>query len=251
MTIHKAKGLEFDNVILPFLERKLPYDEQQLLMWLERPTDVGSDLILAPIKAYESDQDPIFNYLRIQERQKNDYEIMRLLYVAATRAKKNLILLANATTNGKNEFTKPAANSFLKLLWPHIKPVFVDALQRDTINKTEQLVVKDHLEIPVNRLKRLSPSWQMPVKNQQDEIVHKKIIEAQSDEIHLSAFVEHNSQIFGTVFHKILQNLTIAEINAWSSEKFERQKILWRKLLIQMGMLEKYLDDSIIHMEST
>ena len=37
MTIHKAKGLEFDTVILPGLGRKPQSDGPQLLAWLERP----------------------------------------------------------------------------------------------------------------------------------------------------------------------------------------------------------------------
>ena len=42
MTIHKAKGLEFDVVIVPGLERKTANDSQALLCWLERTTLEGS-----------------------------------------------------------------------------------------------------------------------------------------------------------------------------------------------------------------
>src|SRR5262249_39464327 len=34
MTIHTAKGLEFDTVILPQLDRKLPNDDKALLQWM-------------------------------------------------------------------------------------------------------------------------------------------------------------------------------------------------------------------------
>src|SRR5690606_17691052 len=35
MTIHAAKGLEFDSVILPHLEKSLPADNNALLLWME------------------------------------------------------------------------------------------------------------------------------------------------------------------------------------------------------------------------
>jgi ATP-dependent exoDNAse (exonuclease V) beta subunit len=50
MTIHRAKGLEFDKVILPGLGRKLRANPEPLLRWLELPRDPdGSDLLMAAI----------------------------------------------------------------------------------------------------------------------------------------------------------------------------------------------------------
>lgn len=99
MTIHKAKGLEFDHVVVCGLHNKMRSDEHQLLMWLERPRahdDVagGGDLLLAPLKAVGAKESAIYSYLRNIEQQKDYYENGRLLYVAATRAKKSLNLVA-------------------------------------------------------------------------------------------------------------------------------------------------------------
>ena len=49
MTIHKAKGLEFDAVIIPGLGRRPKVDDPQLLVWTERPSVAGAELLLAPI----------------------------------------------------------------------------------------------------------------------------------------------------------------------------------------------------------
>ena len=50
MTIHRAKGLEFDHVILPGLGRKRRLPERQLLKWLDLPRDThGSDLLMVAV----------------------------------------------------------------------------------------------------------------------------------------------------------------------------------------------------------
>ena len=65
MTIHKAKGLEFDTVILPGLGRKPAPGERPLLRWLEHP-DHG--LLLAPIAARDGQgRDPIYDFIGMLE----------------------------------------------------------------------------------------------------------------------------------------------------------------------------------------
>ena len=52
MTIHRAKGLEFDHVFLPALDRILNRDRDPLLRWLDLPRGSGgSDLLMAPVPA--------------------------------------------------------------------------------------------------------------------------------------------------------------------------------------------------------
>ena len=65
MTIHKAKGLEFDTVILPGLGAIPRPEEQRLLLWLEQ----NGELLLAPISEAGRDPDPIYTYLsHVEER---------------------------------------------------------------------------------------------------------------------------------------------------------------------------------------
>src|SRR6266571_1093768 len=98
MTIHKAKGLEFDTVIVPGLDKGPGRSDPPLFLWKELvasgpPVKGGSEpsasggLLLAPIKATGSDPDPTYDYLRDLDSEAEDTEASRLLYVAATRAK--------------------------------------------------------------------------------------------------------------------------------------------------------------------
>ena len=65
MTIHKAKGLEFDTVIVPGLGKVTKSQDSRLLMWMERPNiEAGNDLLLAPIREYGAEHDSIYNYLK-------------------------------------------------------------------------------------------------------------------------------------------------------------------------------------------
>ena len=76
MTIHKAKGLEFDTVIMPSLENTPAHDTAKLLLWQERPTvNNQRDLLFAPIKSRAEEQDTIYNYVRHFEQKKSIMKI--------------------------------------------------------------------------------------------------------------------------------------------------------------------------------
>ena len=62
MTLHRAKGLEFDVVIMPGLARPPRAKDGELLLWRDRP----SGLLLAPLKARtpDADQGLLYTYLR-------------------------------------------------------------------------------------------------------------------------------------------------------------------------------------------
>src|SRR5450759_3696746 len=121
MTLHKAKGLEFDAVIVPGLGRAQRHDEAQLMLWMERPRPYGGrdhdgegELLLAPIRAAGSDSDAIYDYVARLERERQSHEDVRLLYVAATRARTRLHLLASAPLKQKGdviELVEPRAGT--------------------------------------------------------------------------------------------------------------------------------------------
>src|SRR5262249_37747096 len=78
MTIHKAKGLEFDTVILPGMDAPPRMEDPRLLLWLEH----RGDLLLAPMAESGGGKDPLYQFLDRIERRKTEQEASRLLYVA-------------------------------------------------------------------------------------------------------------------------------------------------------------------------
>ncbi len=95
MTVHKAKGLEFDAVIVPGVGRRGLSDPNQLLVWAEKVGWESANLLVGPLQAVGAEPDPIYTYLRKQEKQKADHELVRLNYVAATRARRRLCWLVH------------------------------------------------------------------------------------------------------------------------------------------------------------
>ena len=133
MTIHKAKGLEFDCVIVPGLGRSSRSNDKKLFMWMEHPRvisfagdrDEGSDLLLAPIQETGTVTDRIYSWLEKLDGEKEHFEDERLLYVAATRAKARLHLLGSTGLvcgrDGVFELKPPAGKALLSKIWPVVK----------------------------------------------------------------------------------------------------------------------------------
>lgn len=124
MTIHRAKGLEFDHVFVPCLDRDLNRGPEPLLRWLDLPRpDGGSDLIMAPVPAIGDEaRSDVGRYLRRLTYRRAANERMRLLYVAATRARKSLELSAAPRTRTDGTLG-PRPGTLLACLWPVVEPM--------------------------------------------------------------------------------------------------------------------------------
>ncbi|MBI3017965.1 MAG: hypothetical protein HYY62_08275, partial [Deltaproteobacteria bacterium] len=83
LTVHQAKGLEFDTVYLPDLGY-LPRKDSPLLL-IDKKIGIG-------LKEGSLTQDPIYNEIKKKERECEAEESKRLFYVAVTRAKNKLVL---------------------------------------------------------------------------------------------------------------------------------------------------------------
>ena len=134
MTVHKSKGLEFDTVILPGLDRGIGGNDSSLLLWDEvAGADGDEHLLVAPMKqkGAGSGEPTAYDYLKKLEAERAAHEDERLLYVAATRAirKLHLVGIAVADESKDDGLKPPAAGTLLKLLWPGVtQSVFAAAL---------------------------------------------------------------------------------------------------------------------------
>lgn len=102
MTIHKAKGLGFDVVVLPELEgQKL--EQRRAGLAVQRTADRAVDWVLELPNRTICDHDPVLAaHLRAAEAE-NGYEQLSLLYVAMTRAKRAMFVLSAPPGNSTSQ----------------------------------------------------------------------------------------------------------------------------------------------------
>lgn len=245
MTIHKAKGLEFDHVIVSGLDRTTRSDDKQLIMWLERPRlHNGSDLLLAPLKEVGAVENTIYNYLRHIEQQKDYYENTRLLYVASTRAKKTLNLVACVTNNTEETCSKikaPAYNSLLHQLWPCFSADWLLEINNNSSLSSVSTILSQEQKIITTQPTK---DWQYPVA----ELAGRENTKIAANATWRSNKIDDAAARFGTVAHKCIlqltQNLT-TEKNIAATNYYDRNFNYWKKLLKQNGFYHNEIETNL------
>lgn len=248
MTIHKAKGLEFDCVIVPGLGRASKHDDKRLLKWMERPrnrlNDTGDggivDLLLAPIHETGVNNDSIYTWLQKLDNDKAYFENQRLLYVAATRAKKSLHLLGDVALSAqKASIKRPVSGSLLDILWPVIHPVYDKAADQQL---SSDAVSSQHQEsdnagrLMINQLNyRLASNWKLPSSP-------KPLVWRASDEkLPMYEEIEYSwageiARHIGTVVHRWLQRIAEDEMKGWDVARIEGLRHGFKQALVTSGI---------------
>ncbi|MER2512620.1 MAG: 3'-5' exonuclease, partial [Nitrosomonas ureae] len=246
MTIHKAKGLEFDTVIVPGLGREQRRNDKQLLKWMEQPHDrikaenklVSPELLLAPIQETGLDSDPIYKWMEKIDCKKEQNEANRLLYVAATRARKFLHLLGHVnlveSEEGKCIPKKPAAGSLLHRLWPAIQLIYFDAAEKKPKpeGKECEVTVSD---IDNQGIYRLKEGWALP--DAPKSVAWKEIYETRQiqDDIEFSWAGEMARHV-GNVVHRWLKKIADDELRAWDVARIRMMHDCFKQNLFADGM---------------
>jgi ATP-dependent exoDNAse (exonuclease V) beta subunit len=234
MTIHRAKGLEFDHVLVPALERPARGEARTLLRWIDLPRERGgSDLLLAPapVIGQEAD-DRLGSLIGTLLATRAAHERARLMYVAVTRARRTLYL-SGAPLPRKDGTLRPEPRSLLECLWPALAGRFVvegaapslEALPRGTP------------PAPSQPLRRLRESWSAPELPQRRPLPHLPLGEATLEPPEFS-WVGQTQRHIGTVVHALLATLADeGERPAREALERRREEVLHR--LRQEGVPEE------------
>lgn len=224
MTIHAAKGLEFDHVYLPQLQRSTAGMQQNpALVWQEREFSEGQTAFLAAAKPAKNDSDPLYKWLLADEREKVLDESARLLYVACTRARLSLNLSGLLKWDDKKEDWKaPTSNSLMALLWPEHQEKFLSGLDPQHIATEEEEVRMlagirriDSAEIPATSARLISEE-------------STKIADTQ-----LSAFSENLIQrIVGNLLHHSLMEVARGRNQSQANPESKYREDWTRKLKV-------------------
>jgi ATP-dependent helicase/nuclease subunit A len=241
LTIHKAKGLQFDTVIVPGLERLGAADAPPLLRWLKLPRSDGHRLVIAPVSATGDDEgNPLYRWLGRLEREKLEQEKRRLLYVAATRAERSLHLLGACevivdTETGQPALRTPKSASALGMLWvdPGVREAFELRLAEAAAIEGEagRVVPRDPI------LSRLPNGWQRPAAPAAPPIVVRALTRATTVADVEFDWASETARHVGTVVHRELQRLA-RNGSALPDDEHERRALRHRYVaeLAELGV---------------
>lgn len=99
-SIHKSKGLEFHTVLIPFCDWKLENETYNQLVWCTAPESPYNSIDLVPVNYSSTMAESVYRQDYLDERLQLWVDNLNLLYVAFTRAGKNLILWSKKDQKG-------------------------------------------------------------------------------------------------------------------------------------------------------
>ncbi|MCK5170067.1 MAG: PD-(D/E)XK nuclease family protein, partial [Bacteroidales bacterium] len=102
ITIHKSKGLEFKNVIIPFCNWEIDHKSNQTnILWCKTDAEPFNQLDLIPVKYSGKLSNTVFKPDYLKEKLHAYVDNLNLLYVAFTRVKENLFCFSPLKDNSK------------------------------------------------------------------------------------------------------------------------------------------------------
>jgi ATP-dependent exoDNAse (exonuclease V) beta subunit len=278
MTIHKSKGLQFDTVILPGLSQPPRPSEEPLLSWLERATpDGGSDLLLAPItEKGDKERDAVYRFVNSLEKKKEENELARLLYVAATRAERQLHLVTRVAPASKSkdfgELKEPPPGSFLGMLWPALRDEIADLVAPQFAARPRQgaaaspfdpshpwaqepTLVETAAEAPLGpppvEVRRLCDDWVPPPTPPSVDIsAVPRVVDLDLDDRPSFEWAGENAKRVGSVVHRVLQQMGREGLAAWPVDRLGAMRPFLESSLSAAGVPEAALQVAVVRAQS-
>lgn len=245
MTIFAAKGLEFNTVIVPGLNKDTGNDGQKLMHWFELAE--SDRIVFSPMRNADEREDArrsgdLVTFIAGVERQRQKMENGRLLYVAATRAMDGLYLFGDVAPNSAGEF-RPGAATLLGELWPAVQSEQeaelarqFEALQGDPATAGIQAVPQ--------RYRRLRADWTLPVAPASVPIVQAGLSEP-------PGYIEFRwageaARLAGDLVHRLLQLIAEQGVENWLARGgFDQNKPWCRQQLRSAGIRGSRVDEVV------
>ncbi|MBT8089459.1 MAG: UvrD-helicase domain-containing protein [Gammaproteobacteria bacterium] len=238
MTMHRAKGLEFEHVLLYGLGRLPGSGNRSVLSWFDVPGEHGAARkVISPVgPRNELSTDPVHRFIELSEARKDRHEQARLLYVACTRARKSLHLIGHTTvTPDGSAFKPPTKRSLLHLLWPALEPQYASAF----VNQVAVDAPDDDVWMkPL--LRRFETTWTLPPVASLLGTPSVSDTTAEEEEVEFY-WVGTEARIAGTIVHRWLY--LFAENRATPNpELLTDYRPVTRRWLKEMGIGEVMIE---------
>jgi ATP-dependent exoDNAse (exonuclease V) beta subunit len=188
LTIHKSKGLAFDVVLMPYTDWKLKPDKG--LLWCDWKDD-ASALDVLPVDIKSSLAETAFAYEYFEEMLMGRMDALNLLYVALTRARQGIYILAPLPSSKEDK----AMTTIADLIY-------------EGIHKTNPFIVAGELERDLSKPDKddelLLPST--PSSLRQVSLLREPAMEEQ-----LLRLQPSEQQKIGQLAHLVLSGISAAE----------------------------------------
>lgn len=227
LTMHGAKGLQWDVVILPGLG-KTPKDiDAPLIAFTEASSEQDEILLMSPRAAVRG-RDALYELIRNIEKDKGANESGRLFYVACTRAETELHLLGHVSENSGN----PGKNSFMELLRQHGEGCF-DA-EIHLVQPVESDVAGGHFLLKrIRTVPGLSP---VAMRTN-----HETVAEY--------GWAGPEAAPIGNALHAALQRVAETGVENWNEALTDKGIALMRRMLLAEGLSGLLLEEAVVRCE--
>ncbi len=221
LTIYAAKGLEFDTVILPGLNRAPAGGRNKLLHWFELPGE--NQMVLSPMrstaeKEKQKNSGDLIQFISAIEKQRQRLEDGRLLYVAATRAIHSLHLFAAIRPNAKDEI-EANRNSLLGGLWPAVKDRQAPLIRQAAEElRVLDLSIDQHesgMDNPPEFHRKLAPDWVIPAPP--ESVVQSQPVLSEARDYIEFSWAGEEARLTGNLVHRLLQLIAEQGIESWNA----------------------------------
>ena len=248
LTIYTAKGLQFDKVILPGLNRAPGGDDSKLLHWFELAGE--EQIVMSPMRnSAEKEQNKksgdLIQFISSVEKRRQTLEDGRLLYVASTRAVHSLYLFAAIKPTTRGEI-KANSRSLLGVLWPAVEneqvPLISNAaedLQPSEDQETETM----SLSLPQDH-RCLGADWQLPEPPASVQQTRAEQTEAQNY-IEFS-WAGEDARLTGVLVHRLLQLIGEQGLASWEARGGMSEHGAWCRHQLASKGIQKEKADAII-----
>lgn len=238
MTMHKAKGLEFDTVVLPALGRGSGRGSATPLA-IETESESGRLTLVAPRAARgreDADGDK-YDFLAFREARREAAETLRLLYVAATRARRRLLL---SSPDGRlTRERAPSKGSLLAALEPGL-----------AVGSAKVEVVGSLARAPRRReLVRLRDGFALaPARSVADRSVATER-PSEPARIDTEAPGDGLAARIGIAFHAFVERIANEGLESWTAERVRAERARIAHALRSEGVPPALLDEATARVE--
>jgi ATP-dependent exoDNAse (exonuclease V) beta subunit len=226
MTMHGAKGLQWETVILPALGKPPKSSHSPLLAFTNIEINHESSLLIAP-KGETRTKDPLYKMIQKIEKERENNELARLLYVATTRAETELHMLGHLSGSSG----KAARGSLLSLLLKQGDDCF--AAHVSFIEQCKS--VKTDEKLPLQRFKTVPEPPALTEPAPDHDTTH---------EIEFG-WAGAEAAPIGNTLHAMLQQVAELGVENWGDEQTAEATQSMQRMLIAEGLSGELLTSAL------